>query len=88
MRLAELKDKIIAGKILDSLFSIDDGLKPNAHILFKNYSKWEYFFLDERGYRQDFSEFENEGDAFDHFWKRLEIESKYPESIKPKNLGL
>jgi hypothetical protein len=51
---------------------LDDGLKPTAHILYKNYSKWEYFYLDERGGRNDLRIFYDEVEAFDYLWERIE----------------
>jgi hypothetical protein len=39
------------------LYCIDDGLKSNAYILYKNYLKWEFFYLDEKGNRNDYQIF-------------------------------
>jgi hypothetical protein len=86
MTLQELKNNIEVNNIPSFAYSIDGGLTPNAHILYKNYSKWEYFYLDERGGRNGFVEFSNEEAAFEHLWKKLETELKYPPSIPPKSV--
>ncbi len=86
MNYKTLMDKIAENNIPHSLISINDGLKPNAYILFKNYDIWEYFYLDEKGGRQGFREFRIEEDAFDFLWKKLEIEIAYPPTKPPFNL--
>jgi hypothetical protein len=53
MDLKTLKKKLLENNISESMYSIDDGLKPDAFILYRNYSKWECFYLDERGNRDD-----------------------------------
>lgn len=88
MTLSELIDNIKKNNIPESSFSIYEGLKPNAYILIKNYSNWEFFYLSERGDRNDTQIFYNEESAFDHLWKKLIFELKYPPSIPPKSLGL
>lgn len=72
MNLEELKAKIIDNRVPESWYSIDDGLKPDACILYKNHSIWEYFYMDEKGDRHDFSFFYKEEEAFDHLWEKLE----------------
>jgi len=57
-----------------------------AHVLYKNYAKWEYFYLDERGERQGYTEFSEEEDAYAYLWNKLEMELKYPTSIPPKSV--
>jgi hypothetical protein len=39
MNLESLKKKLTENNIPDSLYCIDDGLKSNAYILYKNYLK-------------------------------------------------
>jgi hypothetical protein len=86
MTLEGLKQKLSENNIPTNLYSIDDGLKPNAYILYKNYSQWEFFFLDEKGDRNNFKIFYNEEEAFDYFWNKIEIEIKYPPSTPPKSV--
>lgn len=88
MSLKELKDRLHLFNIPESSYSINGELKPDAYILFKNYSKWEFFYLDERGGRNDFAQFQNEEDAFDFFWKKIQNELRYPPSVPPKSVGI
>ncbi len=76
MNLAELKEKLIIGNIPKSWYSLDEGLKPDACILHKNYSLWEYFYLDEKGGRHELTIFSNEKEAFDFLWKKMEDQAK------------
>ncbi|WCT13692.1 hypothetical protein [Mucilaginibacter jinjuensis] len=76
MDLDELKNKIKVNNIPDRWYSIDDGLKPDACIIYRNHSIWEYFFLDEKGERHDLMFFNNELDAYDHIWKKLEYQQR------------
>lgn len=88
MKYDELMENIYENNIPSSWFSINQGLKPNAYILFKNYDKWEYFYLDEKGDRLDSRLFSEPEKAFDFFWQKLLVEKSYPPSIPPKSLGI
>lgn len=72
MNFEELKYKIEQNNIPDNWYSLDDGLKPDACILYKNYAQWEYFYLDERGGRNDLRIFYKDDEAFDFLWSKLE----------------
>lgn len=43
MDLLELKDRLHWANIPDRWYSLNEGLKPDACILYKNYSRWEFF---------------------------------------------
>lgn len=88
MTYEELVNKISANSIPTELYSINEGIKPNAYILFKNYDKWEYFFITEKGDRVNFRIFYNESQAYDFFWEKLFKEISYPPSIPPQSLGI
>jgi len=72
MKLTELKQRIVLNEIPDRWYSINDGLKTNACIIYHNYKIWEYFYLDEKGQRHDSKPFINAEDAYDHLWIKLE----------------
>lgn len=74
MNLIELKDKLYKYNVPDQWYSLDDGLKPDACILFKNYSVWEYFYMSEKGERSDHKVFENAEDAYDFLWEKMKYQ--------------
>ena len=88
MKYRDLLINIKKNNVPESLFSINQGLKPNAYILLKNYAKWEFFFLDEKGSRIDAQTFYDDDKAFDYLWEKLSFEIKYPPSTPPDSLGI
>ena len=86
MNLQDLVEKLKINNIPESLYSIEQGLKPNSYILSKNYSTWEYFYLDEKGDRIDKRTFNDEGKACDYFWNKIKVEMSHPPSIPPKSV--
>ena len=74
MTKKELTEKIIINHIPDRWYSLDNGLKPDACILYKNYSVWEYFYLDEKGNRHDHKIFKIEEEAYEHLWTKLKYQ--------------
>ena len=83
MDLLELKDKLYWNNVPEYWYSLDDGLKPDACNLFRNYEKWEYFYLDERGGRNDYKIFNRAEDAYEHLWKKMERQLEVF-NIRPK----
>lgn len=83
MDFFELKDKLYWGNVPERWYSLNEGLKPDAYILCKNYFKWESFYLDERGERHDYRIFDNEQDAYDYLWKKMKYQLDVFK-IKPK----
>lgn len=71
MNLLELKDKLYWNNVPNHWYSLDEGLKPDACILFKNYSKWEFFYLDEKGERRDHRIFSTAEEAYEYLWKKM-----------------
>lgn len=76
MTLSELKKLLTSYNIPERWYSLNEGLKLDAFILHNNYSKWEYFYLDEKGEKHDFILFLNESDALDYLWKKLKRQSE------------
>ncbi|MDI3322370.1 hypothetical protein [Pinibacter soli] len=83
MNLIELKDKLYWNNVPERWYSLNEGLKADACILYKNYSTWEFFYLDERGERHDYRIFNNDDEAFDFLWKKMEYQLAVFK-IKPK----
>ena len=85
MNLTELKIKLQENNVPERWYSLDDGLKPDACILYKNYSVWEFFYLDERGGRNDHKIFKIEEDAFEYLWQKMEYQLRIFRAAKYKD---
>ncbi len=71
MTLDELKKRLHDHNVPERWYSLDNGLKSDAIILYKNYYKWEYFYFDEKGNRLQQKTFDKEEEAFDYFWEKI-----------------
>jgi hypothetical protein len=71
MDLTTLKRKLFINNINEKWYSLNETLKPDADILFKKDGKWEFFYLDERGGKNDLKTFSNEEEAYDYLWKQM-----------------
>ena len=58
-------------------YSINGDLLPDTHFLNQVYGKWEYFYFDEKGNKEDYRMFDNESDACKYMLGMLENEIKY-----------
>jgi hypothetical protein len=74
MNLIELKDKLYWNNVPERWYSLNDGLKPDACILYKNYSIWEFFYLDEKGGRHDNKIFDKDEDAYKYLWGKMKYQ--------------
>lgn len=83
MKKEELEKLIYLSNVPERWYRINDGLEPDAYIIFKNYSIWEYFYLDEKGSRNECLFFTNEEDAYDQLWEDLKYLLKVYQ-IKPR----
>lgn len=63
MKVLELDQKLRDLKIDPRSYSLNGDLKSDAIILFHNYAKWEVFYLDERGGRNEERTFLSEEEA-------------------------
>lgn len=88
MKYEALINNLEKNQVPKELFSLNEGLKPNAHILTKIYNYWEYFFLDEKGDRYGLRTFSNDELAFDYLWEELLDEIKDLPSIPPPSVGI
>jgi hypothetical protein len=80
MTLEELQQKLKENKIHESAYSLDDGIGPNKMVLYRNYHRWEIFYISERGERSITTTFYNEAEACDFFWSKFE---NYHVGIRP-----
>ena len=86
MTLNILKENIKTWKVPSSLYSINEGLKPNAYVLVENYGNWEFFYLDEKGERKDYNFWKDSNEAYEYLWKKLYKEIQYPPSTPPQGV--
>ena len=77
----ELKLKLDLLKINPNQYSLDGDLKSDAIILYQNYNKWEVYYFDERGGKNDEQAFNSERDACSYIYRVYK--HNYPLSIKP-----
>lgn len=73
-------------KILNNLgipknyYSINGHLVADTYILNQVYSKWEYFYYDEKGNQEGYKSFDDENEACEYLLEKLKNEMKYPPS--------
>ena len=81
MNKKELQTKLDLLGVASKTYSLEGELVPNSIILYNSYHKWEVFYLDERGGRNDEKVFDSENEACEHIYKLFkeskEIEDKY-----------
>lgn len=76
MNIKKLKKEISRIGISPNRYSINSGLKIDAHILEECHEKWNYFYFDEKGFKRDERYFDNENDACNFLLERIKNESK------------
>lgn len=86
MSIEELKQNIKSWSVPNTLYSINEGLKPNAYILYENYGQWDFFYLNEKGERIDCKTFNSNSDAYNYLWVKLYKEMQYPPSFPPPSV--
>ncbi|RJE74981.1 hypothetical protein [Reichenbachiella sp. MSK19-1] len=81
MNKKELQTKLDLLGVASQAYSLEGELVPDNIILYNSYHKWEVFYLDERGGRNDEKEFDSESEACEHIYKLFKesqaIEDKY-----------
>jgi len=63
MKINDLLKELIKINIEAKRYSINSGLKIDAHILEENHGIWEYYYYDEKGIKNETTIFSNEEDA-------------------------
>lgn len=81
MKIKELRVKLDELNVYPGFYSLEGELLPDRIVLYSNYTKWEVFYFDERGNRENEKVFFSESDAceyiYGYFKKQKEIENKY-----------
>lgn len=80
MTIEEFKAKIVEYNVPERLYSLNDGVKLDALILYQNYSIWEVFYRDEMNCRHDLGVFRVQTEALDFLWMKFEHEVTRPQS--------
>ena len=81
MNIVQLKQELVNLGISKNIYSINGHLVGNTYVLNQVYSKWEYFYFDEKGNQEGYKCFDNENDACEYFLEKLKNEVKYPPSV-------
>lgn len=89
MTKSELLTKLQTYDVPLSLFSLNEGLKPDAFILLESDGIWEGFYFDEKGNEHDRILYPSEEIAYDYLWANLEREMRfyYPERFSGDATG-
>jgi len=81
MNKLELKNKLDELGINSEFYSLDGQLNPDSIVLYNSYNKWEVFYFDERGNRDNEKIFFSEQCACDYiynlFYNSKLIDDKY-----------
>jgi len=72
-----LKNRLHENSVPERWYSLDEGLKPDACIIYKNYAKWECFYFDERGNKSDYEVFNKDEEAYEYLWRKMEYLLKF-----------
>lgn len=77
MNRKELKHKLDKLDIYPEFYSLEGNILPDRIVLYHNYNKWEVFYFDERGNRDNENVFFSETDAcnyiYEYFKRQKEI---------------
>ncbi|WP_243347645.1 hypothetical protein [Parabacteroides sp. FAFU027] len=71
MTKEELEEKLKVNNVPETWYSLNKGLKPDALILTKAHSFWEFFYLSEKGDRSSYEYFLTDEEAYEHLWKEI-----------------
>ena len=76
MDLETLRKKLHDTNVPERWYSINDGLKPDACIIIKNYFIWECFYYGERGDKLDYISAGEDESAYQWLWEKMESQLK------------
>ncbi len=77
MNTQELQKEIKKLGIPSHYYSMNNNISADTYILNKVYNYWEFFYVDERGGRNDYRKFDNENDACMYLLEVLKKEIGY-----------
>ena len=73
MDIETLKKELKRLQVPERWYSINGSLQSDRHFLMQNYHRWEYFYFDERGNREGYKVFMDEGDACEYFLRKMKV---------------
>jgi hypothetical protein len=74
MNIRKLKAVLESMAVPHRWYSINDGLKVDALVLYENYRYWEFFYYSEKGDRLDHKIFETEHEACLYFLDKIRFQ--------------
>lgn len=77
MNISSLVEKLEELGVPKRYYSINGKLSSDTYILNEVYGKWEYFYFDEKGNKNNVKLFDNENDACLHLYEVLENEMSF-----------
>ena len=80
MNIRQLEKELDNLGVPKDYYSINGHLSLDTYILNQVYTKWEYFYFDEKGNQEGYKSFGDENEACEYFLKKLRNEIKYSTS--------
>ena len=77
MDIESLKKELKRLQVPERWYSINGSLQSGKYFLMRNYHRWEYFYFDERGNREEYKVFMDEGEACEYFLCEIKSELAY-----------
>ena len=74
MNIESLKEELNRLQVPERWYSINGSLQHCRFFLMQNYYRWEYFYFDERGNRDGYKVFMDEGEACEYFLRVMKQE--------------
>jgi hypothetical protein len=81
VNIKQLENTLLKMNVSSSYYTINGSLKTDTYVLNEVHGKWEYFYFDEKGNRQNYKVFEKEEEACNLFLSIIKNEISYPTSI-------
>jgi len=88
MDIVELKNKLDDLNVYSGFYSLDGSLLPDSIVLYHNYTKWEVFYFDERGNRDNEKTFFSENDACSYIYEYFKKQKYSTPLFSDNNLSV
>lgn len=81
MDIIQLEEELDNLGVPKYYYSINGNLTSDTYVLNHVYTKWEYFYFDEKGNQEGYKCFYDENEACEYLLEKLKTEIKYSTSI-------